>query len=37
MIQSMVDDVGLRAFVWAAVVVGTEVDVHFTILELLPG
>ena len=33
----MVDDVRLGTFIRAAVVVGTEVDVHFTILELLPG
>lgn len=33
----MVDDVGLRAFVWAAVVVGAEVDIHLPILEFLSG
>ena len=33
----MVDDVGLWTFVWAAVVVGAEVDIHLSILELLPG
>ena len=33
----MVDDVGLWAFIRAAVVVGAEVDIHLPILELLPG
>ena len=33
----MVDDVGLRAFIRAAVVVGTDVDVNLPILEFLPG
>ena len=33
----MVDDVGLRAFIRAAVVVSAEVDVHHPILEFLPG
>ena len=33
----MVYDMGLGTFIRAAVVVGTEVDVHFTILEILPG
>ena len=33
----MVDDVGLWAFIRAAVVVSTEVDVHLSILKLLPG
>ena len=33
----MVDDVGFRAFIRAAVVVGAEVNVHLPILELLPG
>ena len=37
MIQSMVDDVGLWAFIRAAVMVGAEVGIHFTIFELLPG
>jgi hypothetical protein len=33
----MVDYVGLGAFIQASVVVSAEEDVHFTILELLPG
>ena len=33
----MVDDMGLGTFIWAAVVVGAEVDVHLPVLELLPG
>ena len=33
----MVDDVGLGAFIRAAVMVGAEIDVYFPILELLPG
>lgn len=33
----MIDDVGLGTFIWAAVMVGTEIDVYFPILELLPG
>ena len=33
----VVDDVSFGAFIRAAVVVGTEVDVHFTTLDLLPG
>ena len=33
----MVDDMGLRAFIRVAVVVGAEVDIHLPILELLPG
>ena len=33
----MVDNVGLGAFVRAAVMVGAEVDIHLPILELLPG
>ena len=33
----MVDDVSLGTFIRAAVVVGTEVDVHLPVLELLPG
>ena len=33
----MVDDVGLWAFIRAAVVVGAEVNVHLPVLELLPG
>ena len=33
----MVDDMCLGAFIRAAVVVGTEVDVHLPIFEFLPG
>lgn len=33
----MVDDMGLRTFVWAAVMVGAEVDIHLPILEPLSG
>lgn len=33
----MVDDVGLGAFVWSAVVMGAEVDIYLAIFELLPG
>ena len=33
----MVDDVGLGAFGWAAVVMGAEVDIYLAIFELLPG
>ena len=33
----MVDDVGLGAFIRTAIVMGTEVDIHLPILELLPG
>ena len=33
----MVDDVGFRTFIRAAIVVGAEVDIHCPILELLPG
>ena len=33
----MVDDMGLRTFVWAAVMVGAEVDINLPILELFPG
>ena len=32
----MIDDVGLGAFIGAAVVVGAEVNVHLPILEFLP-
>ena len=32
----VVDDVSFGAFIRAAVVVGAEVDVHLTFLELLP-
>ena len=37
MIQSMVDDVGLWAFIRAAVMVGAEVDINLPVLELFPG
>ena len=33
----MIDNVGFRTFIWAVVVVGTEVDISFPIFELLPG
>jgi hypothetical protein len=33
----MVNDMCLRAFIWAAVVVGAEVDIYLAIFELLPG
>ena len=33
----MVYDVGLRTFIRAAVVVGAEVNIHLSVLELLPG
>ena len=33
----MIDNVGLGALIRAAVVVGAEVDVSFSIFELLPG
>ena len=33
----MVDDVCLGTFIWAAVVVGAEVEVRFPIFEFLPG
>lgn len=33
----MVDDMGLRTFVWAAVMVGAEVDINLPILKLFPG
>ena len=33
----VVDNVGLGALIWAAVVVGAEVDVSFPIFEFLPG
>ena len=33
----MVDDMGLGALIRAAVVMGTEVNVSFPLLELLPG
>jgi hypothetical protein len=33
----MVDNVGLRTFIRAAVVVGAEVNVHLPVFEFLPG
>lgn len=33
----MVDDVSFGTFIRAAIVMGTEVDIHLAILEFLPG
>ena len=33
----MVNDVSLGTFIWAAIVVGAEIDIYLTILELLTG